>query len=109
MTDFAAIAREAHEAGMKAAEEANVQMIGVQGYAGSFPICGFAWIRFPGNTAWGRWAKKNAGASKAYPTGLSIWVSQFNQSVDRKYAYARAYANVLNSHGIKAHADSRLD
>jgi hypothetical protein len=71
--------------------------------------CGFAWVSFPGNDAFGRWAKQHAGASKHYPSGLCHWVSQFNQSVARKEAYARAFAQVLRDAGVKAYADSRLD
>lgn len=71
--------------------------------------CGFAWIWFPGNTAFGKFAKKAGLARSSYPTGLQIWVSQFGQSITRKEAYAKAFAQVLNAHGIKAYADSRLD
>jgi hypothetical protein len=71
--------------------------------------CGFAWIQFPANTAFGRWAKKAGIATKAYPTGLWIWVNEFGQSVERKEAYASAFARVLQSHGIDCYAGSRLD
>ena len=71
--------------------------------------CGFAWVTFAGNTPWGRWAKAQGIASKGYPKGLQIWVSEFNQSVERKEAYAQAYAKVLREHGIEAYAHSRLD
>lgn len=72
-------------------------------------ICGFAEIRFRGNTAWGRWAKKFVGAKKAYTGGLYIWVSDFGQSYDRKRAYAIAFARTLAAHGIDAYATARLD
>jgi hypothetical protein len=36
-------------------------------------------------------------------------VSEFGQSVDRKAAYAGAYAQVLRNSGIDCYADSRLD
>ena len=71
--------------------------------------CGFAWVTFAGNTPWGRWAKAQGIASKGYPKGLQIWVSEFNQSVARKEAYAYAYAKVLREHGVEAYAHSRLD
>ena len=71
--------------------------------------CGFAWIQFAGNTAWGKWAKKNNLAHSAYPTGLHIWVSDYGQSMDRKEAYARAFAEVLRLNGIKAYSNSRMD
>lgn len=71
--------------------------------------CGFAWVAFKGNTAWGKWAKDQGIASPAYPKGLQLWVSEFNQSITRKEAYAFAYAQVLNDAGIEAYARSRLD
>ena len=71
--------------------------------------CGFAWIAFPGNTAFGRWAKKQGLARSHYPSGLCIWVSEFGQSVERKAAYSGAFAQVLRNAGIDCHAGSRLD
>ena len=71
--------------------------------------CGFAWIAFPGNTSFGKWAKKQGLARSHYPSGLCVWVSEFGQSVDRKEAFAGAYARVLKDSGIDAYAGSRLD
>jgi hypothetical protein len=71
--------------------------------------CGFAWIAFPGNTSFGKWTKKQGLARSHYPSGLCIWVSEFGQSVDRKDAFAGAYAKVLKENGIDAYAGSRLD
>lgn len=71
--------------------------------------CGFAWIRIAGNTAFGRWAKRTGLARSAYPSGLHINVVQFGQSMERKEAYARAFAAILRSEGIEAFADSRMD
>ena len=71
--------------------------------------CGFAWIAFPGNTSFGKWAKKQGLARSHYPSGLCVWVSEFGQSVDRKDAFAGAYAKVLKENGIDAYAGSRLD
>jgi hypothetical protein len=71
--------------------------------------CGFAWIAFPGNTSFGKWTKKQGLARSHYPSGLCVWVSEFGQSVDRKDAFAGAYAKVLKENGIDAYAGSRLD
>ncbi len=71
--------------------------------------CGFAWIAFAGNTAFGKWAKKQGLARSHYPSGLCVWVSEFGQSVDRKDAFAGAYAKVLKDNGIDAYSGSRLD
>lgn len=72
-------------------------------------VCGFAWVRFPGNTAFGRWAKKTKNARPAYPKGLSISCSEFNQSMERKEAYCRAFAEVLKANGVDCCTESRLD
>ncbi len=71
--------------------------------------CGFAWISFPANKPFGRWAQKNIKVSKHYPSGICIWVSDYGQSLERKSAYAQAYAKVLREAGIEAHAGDRMD
>ena len=72
-------------------------------------VCGFAWLHVPGNTSFGRWLKKKGLARPDYPTGLSVWVSAYNQSHDRKAAHAYAMASYLQLHGIECSARSRLD
>lgn len=73
-------------------------------------MCGFAEVKFAGNTAFGRWAKKMGIASDSYPKGLYIWISEYNQSWTRKKAHAEAMARVLYAHGITdAYATNRLD
>jgi hypothetical protein len=73
-------------------------------------VCGFAWVVItPGNCTAARYAKEHWGASKHYYGGVSIWISDYNQSMTRKEAYARAFAKVLQEAGIKAYAGSRLD
>ena len=73
-------------------------------------VCGFAEVRLPkGNTSFARWAKKNTAFEKHYGGGLSLWVSDYNQSMERKEVYARTYADVLNRHGIEAYSTSRMD
>ena len=44
-----------------------------------------------------------------FRSGLSVWVSEGGQSMERKEAYARAYADVLRAAGIEAYAGSRMD
>ena len=121
--DFQVLALKAHEAGVRAVERATVVPMVVQQRADpindSSPVvqqymvpdgvCGFAWVKFKGNTAWGRYAKKNLKARPAYPTGLQINISAYNQSMQKKEAYATAYAAVLREAGVDAWADSRLD
>ncbi len=95
----------ADEAGMKAASECEPQMISIKGadtdinkHYEPFPICGFAWVNFkPATTRFAHWLKKMDLASKAYEGGLNLWVSKFGQSYDKKMAYARAYADVIQT------------
>ena len=72
-------------------------------------VCGFAWIKIKGNDAFGRAMKKNGKASPAHDKGLTVWVSDFGQSMQRKIAYANAFANVLEQNGVWAFADDRMD
>lgn len=73
-------------------------------------MCGFAWVKVrPGNCAFANWLKKQGLGSKAYGGGVQIWISDFNQSVDRKSAMADVMAKVFQQAGIEAIAGSRLD
>ena len=78
--------------------------------------CGFAWVVVrPGVCSFARWAKANQAklgqsVGKEYYGGMSVyWVSEFNQSIQRKAAFAGAFAAVLCKAGIDAHAMSRMD
>ena len=71
--------------------------------------CGFAWVQIYGNCAFSRWGKKAGLLSKAYPSGVQYWVSAYNQSMQKKEAYARAFAKVLSGYGVRAYANSRMD
>lgn len=119
---FRELYEKAHRAGMAAAEACRPTPMMVvdadpltgqpkpdaQRYVVDSGVCGFAWVSFKGNTAFGRWAKKN-GATSNYPTGLRFWVSYFGQSLERKEAYARAFAEVLRAGGVTAYSHSRMD
>ncbi len=107
----------ADEAGMKAAEECEEQMLSLAGYE-AFPICGFAWVNFkPATSHFAHWLKKMDLARKAYEGGLNLWVSKFGQSHDKKLAYAHAYAKVITTElvltdvvpGLSVYGASRLD
>lgn len=78
---------------------------------GPYPACGFAWVNVkPGNSKFANWMKKNKLARKSYYGGVDIWVSLGgSQDMEKKYAYAAAYANVLVENGIRAYPDQRLD
>lgn len=80
-------------------------------------VCGFAWVDvFPqhkGNTRLGkdeRYVLERFGFSKNdYTKTYQLWISDFNQSMQKKEGYARAYAEVLRENGIKAYSGSRMD
>lgn len=73
-------------------------------------VCGFAWIVVkPGISSFARWLVKEGIAHKHYYGGVAIWVSDFGQSMERKEAYAHAFAKVLSDAGYKAWAESRMD
>jgi len=71
--------------------------------------CGFGWVSFAGNTAFGRWAKKTGHAKSGYLTGLQIWSPLMTQSMTRNEAWAYKVAEVLRENGIDAHGRSRMD
>jgi hypothetical protein len=80
-------------------------------------VCGFAWVDvYPankGNTRAGKEERKlleSFGFRKNdYAKTYQLWVSAYNQSMQKKEAYARAYADVLRANGLKAYSGSRLD
>ena len=91
--EFAALLSEAHAAGWAA---------------------GFAWVTIKGTGPLASYVRKETKAGrgrwrKGYPSGLQCSVWEFNQSIDRKYAYAAAFAKVLNAAGFTAYAESRMD
>lgn len=73
-------------------------------------VCGFAWVVIhPGNCSFACWLRKNKIGHKHYYGGWEIWVSEGGQSMERKQAYAKAFAEVVNAAGIKAYTGSRMD
>ncbi len=115
---------EAYEAGLKAGNE-----IGVPKFVVGEPttplggdidyskptyvldgLCGFAWVNIhPARGAFVTYLKSRNVGDKNYNGGYGIWINEFGQSVDRKYAFAQAFAEVLNKYGINAYGQSRLD
>jgi len=78
--------------------------------------CGFAWVvtHEHGNGKFVKYLKSISDGmsvgSKYYYGGYYVkWVGEFGQSIEKKEAYADAYAAVLKDHGIKAYSGSRLD
>ena len=127
--DWQSVYDKAHQAGMIAARNCVPTPMVVNAHADvlddSSPViesyyvpqgpCGFAEIRFKGNTGFAKWAKKEGLADKSYDGGYYIWVGaqleEFasTQSVEIKSAYASAFAKTLSENGVKAYSTSRLD
>lgn len=74
-------------------------------------LCGFAWVKItPARGAFVTYLKKSGiGRINSYEGGYDISVRGYGQSVTRKEEYARAFAGVLQSYGINAYGQSRLD
>ena len=84
---------------------------GGERYFVSEGACGFAWVKLYGVKLSTKVGKefKACGFSKSYTGGLQYWVSGGGQSIERKEAFARAFAKVLTDRGFTAYADSRMD
>ena len=124
-TEAQALFNKAHAAGMAAGEAARpVPMHVVQRehpFDDSSPIvkryapvmdgvCGFGYVKVrPGNSSFARWLVKNKRAFKAYYGGIEFSVHQFNQSYERKVAYAAAFAEILCEAGVQAYGYGRVD
>lgn len=77
-------------------------------------VCGFAWVKVrPANSAFVKWVVASGKTRKGadYDGGKTVkWVGEFRQSMQKKEAYANAFAKVLQQRlGINAHSMSRMD
>jgi hypothetical protein len=114
----------AHNAGNAAVESATIQPMIVQQRANPLNdssdlvkqyyvedgVCGFASIVVkPATSSFAKYLKLNCGARKSYYGGIALSVQAFNQSLQKKEAYAYAFAKVLNEAGINAYVESRMD
>lgn len=104
---------DAYQAGLDAVDKLYVTPMVVVGggkrYFVADGACGFAWVTVPGNSAFGKWGKAKGLFSKAYPKGLWYWVGEFNQSMQKKEAFASAMADHLRANGVDAYSGSRMD
>jgi hypothetical protein len=79
--------------------------------------CGFAWVNvYPANKGNTRLGKEERALLEAngfrkneYEKCYQLWISAYNQSIQKKEAYASAFANVLQNNGIRAYSGSRMD
>jgi hypothetical protein len=75
-------------------------------------MCGFAWVVVkPGNHPFARWLKREGLAETHWEGGVCIWVSEHDQSWERKRAHARAYAEFVGAmvDAAQVYHDSRAD
>ena len=75
-------------------------------------VCGFAWVNIkPGNSGFAKFLKNNGYARKDdYYGGVTVWVSGYNQSMQKKEAYAGAFARSLRDAGFdRAYSMPRMD
>lgn len=75
-------------------------------------VCGFAWIVIkPATAKFAKWLKANNLASKNYGGGLQIWISDYDQSMQRKEAHAAAMADSLQKAfpEMTIYSQSRMD
>lgn len=74
-------------------------------------VCGFAWVTVrPGNSSFARWLKQYKRARPSYQGGGTVlWIGQYGQSMERKEAYAQAFATVVRAKRINCYAESRMD
>ena len=103
---------QAMDAGEMAAMACTPTPMIVQGYEDQpvwDGVCGFASVRYKGNTGFGRWARKTGRAEKSYSGGLYTYVSGYGQSYERKKAFAQGFAAVLQANGVDAWVDARID
>lgn len=128
--EFEHIYTEADAAGKAAVEKLNVVPMVVAQHANQLDdnspvvqkwfvadgVCGFASVHFgPANKKFAKFLIEKGIAKKdSYYGGAYIWIGDYGQSMQKKEAYARAFAEVLGAHkeklGLKhVWADSRLD
>ena len=74
-------------------------------------ICGFSWINIkPAHSKFAKFLLVSGLARKdSYNGGVTLWVSQYNQSLQKKETYAYAFSETLRRYDIKAYAGSRMD
>ena len=79
--------------------------------------CGFAWVNIrPASKRGlrdcemvGYLKKNNKGSYSEYDKCWQVWIYEYNQSMQKKEAYADAVAEVLREYGIDANSGSRMD
>jgi hypothetical protein len=114
--EYAKIWKQAWQAGHAAGAAHKPRAMTVTDRAGNLietvndGMCGFAWLTvFGANKGFGYWLIKQGLATRGYTKGAQVWISDYNQSYERKAAHAYAMAESLRANGINAYSDGRLD
>tara|TARA_B100000029_G_scaffold40251_3_gene37619 strand:- start:3031 stop:3396 length:366 start_codon:yes stop_codon:yes gene_type:complete len=103
MIDYEAVHVKAHVAGLEAGRNVDAEKYhAVDEATGKvyepFELCGFATVQVKGaNKGFGKWLANNEGRTDRYYGGAALHVFHFNQSWERKGAYARAYAKTATA------------
>lgn len=105
---------DAHKAGVLAGKECKPTPMNVIGNGQRWRVddgvCGFAWVHIvQGQRKFINFLKAQKVGHSSYVGGWDISCGEFGQSMERKEAYCRAYANVLRDGGIRCYPQSRLD
>lgn len=115
-TQFLRLWNYAYAAGCDAANSLTIAPMYVRDGSGNVYTvpggpCGFAWVNVkPGNSAFAKWLVKTGRARKdTYYGGVTIWISEYGQSMEAKYAHAAAMVKELTAEGIRCYAASRMD
>ena len=116
---WSSIFRIAHEAGQEAARNCIPIPLIIEGYSPIFDgECGSAWVSISdARTGMARWLKKNKIGHNDYRSGWRInpklngrdFEYGATQSIEIEKAYAKAFADVLMTNGVKCKVESRLD
>lgn len=122
---FAMLFANAHTAGMAAGEAAMPPTMVLRAHSNPLVLspvgpayvvpdgpCGFATVKIrPANCAAAKFAAKHLDRWRrdSFAGGMVTSVSFFNQSMVRKEAYARAFAETLTAAGLTASSDSQMD
>jgi hypothetical protein len=108
------ILKEARDEANKAGSEIIPEPMQVGNTVVGEGVCGYAWVTISGRGKFAQTLKKRNMVRKSLTgPGYTLWSTVLfdysGQSYERTKAAAGAIARVLNSHGIKAVPNSRID
>ena len=101
----------ANAAGIAAHDSTVPTPVFIRGFGGHEDgECGYAFIHLPdARKDFARWLLRTGKAEKGYRRGVTINCPRQGQSVDRAYAYATAFARVLDYNGLECTTEMLLD